>query len=30
VECKDKAKREGRDVPEALVEMITNLRKRYD
>jgi len=30
VECKDKAKREGRDVPEALIEMISSLRKRYD
>jgi len=30
VACKEQAKAEGRDVPEALTEMIGNLRKRYD
>ena len=30
VDCKEKAQREGRDVPTALIEMIKNMRKRYD
>jgi catechol 2,3-dioxygenase-like lactoylglutathione lyase family enzyme len=30
VDCKEKAVREGRDVPKALIELIGNIRKRYD
>ncbi|RZL95737.1 MAG: VOC family protein [Variovorax sp.] len=30
VDCKEQAKADGRDVPEALIEMIKGLRKRYD
>lgn len=30
VECKERAKREGRDVKPAMVEMIREARKRYD
>ncbi len=30
VDCKDKAKAEGRDVPQALIDMIKDVRKRYD
>ena len=30
VECKERAQREGRDVPAALVEMIREVRKRYE
>lgn len=29
LDCKEKAQREGRDVPTALVEMIKDVRKRY-
>jgi len=30
LDCKEKAAREGRDIPQALVEMIRDVRKRYD
>lgn len=30
LDCKEKAKREGKDVPTALIEMIKDVRKRYD
>lgn len=30
LDCKKKAAREGRDVPQALVEMIRDVRKRYE
>jgi len=30
LDCKEQAEREGRDVPTALIEMIREVRKRYD
>jgi catechol 2,3-dioxygenase-like lactoylglutathione lyase family enzyme len=30
LDCKEKAAREGKDVPTALIEMINDVRKRYD
>jgi catechol 2,3-dioxygenase-like lactoylglutathione lyase family enzyme len=30
LDCKEKAAREGRDIPQALVEMIRDVRKRYE
>lgn len=30
LDCKAKAKAEGRDVPTATIEMVKDVRKRYD